>query len=126
MAHFVRLDENNVVVEVIVVANQDTADAYGVEKEYIGAAFCERLFGGRWVQTSYNGNFRKRYAGKGMTYREDIDAFVYPQPFPSWTLNPETAEWEAPVPQPTVGMWRWDEAQQQWVSASYADIKVFE
>lgn len=126
MAHFVRLDENNVVVEVVVIANQDTADAYGVEKEYIGAAFCERLFGGRWVQTSYNGNFRKRYAGKGMTYREDLDAFVYPQPFPSWTLDPVTAEWKAPVPMPEIGMWRWNETTQQWEEDMAAKMGVFE
>ena len=65
MAHFAELDSNNVVLRVIVVDNKDTADAAGVEKEHIGAAFCERLLGGRWVQTSYNGNKRKNYAGIG-------------------------------------------------------------
>jgi hypothetical protein len=59
MAHFAELDANNVVLRVIVVGNSDTADASGVEKEYIGAAFCERLLGGTWKQTSYNANIRK-------------------------------------------------------------------
>jgi hypothetical protein len=66
VAHFAKLDENNVVTQVIVVDNKDCADASGVEKEYIGAAFCERLFGGTWKQTSYNGTFRKNYAGIGL------------------------------------------------------------
>ena len=115
MAHFAKLDENNVVTQVIVVANSDTADANGVEKEHIGAAFCERLFGGTWKQTSYNGNIRKNYAGIGYTYRADIDAFVAPQPYPSWTLD-DQAQWQAPVPMPTDGkMYAWDEAAQSWV-----------
>lgn len=115
MAHFAKLDENNVVTQVIVVANSDTADATGVEKEYIGAAFCERLFGGTWKQTSYNGNIRKNYAGIGYTYRADIDAFIAPQPYPSWTLD-DQAQWQAPVPMPTDGkMYAWDEAAQSWV-----------
>ena len=114
MAHFARLDENNVVIQVVVVANKDTADASGVEKEHIGAAFCERLLGGVWKQTSYNGNFRKNYAGIGYTYNADIDAFVPPKPFASWVLNEDTAQWEAPTPMPTEGMWRWDEETVSW------------
>jgi hypothetical protein len=113
LAHFAKI-ENNVVTQVIVVANKDTADANGVEKEYIGAAFCEKLFGGTWKQTSYNGNFRKNYAGIGYTYNADIDAFVPPKPFASWVLNNETAQWEAPVPMPEEGMWTWDEATTSW------------
>jgi hypothetical protein len=116
MAHFAELDLNNVVLRVVVVANKNTADANGVEKEYIGQAYCERLFGGRWVQTSYNASFRKNYAGIGYTYREDIDAFVQPQPFPSWTANPDTGMWEPPVPKPEDGkLYNWDEATQSWV-----------
>jgi hypothetical protein len=114
MAHFAKLDENNVVTQVIVVDNKDTADAFGVEKEYIGAAFCERILGGVWKQTSYNGNFRKNYAGIGFIYREDIDAFVPPQPYPSWVLNNDKAQWEAPTPMPTEGIWRWDEDTTNW------------
>jgi hypothetical protein len=120
LAHFAKI-ENNVVTQVIVVANKDTADANGVEKEYIGAAFCEKLFGGTWKQTSYNGTIRKNYAGIGYTYNADIDAFVPPQPYASWTLNNETAQWEAPMPMPEDAgtgeppkMYSWDEATTSW------------
>ena len=120
MAHFAQLDENNVVTQVIVVANSDTADASGVEKEHIGAAFCERLFGGTWKQTSYNGNKRKNYAGIGYTYREDIDAFVAPKPYASYVLNETTAQWEPPVPMPNDGgQYTWDEDNQAWVESNY-------
>jgi hypothetical protein len=117
MAHFAELDGNNVVLRVVVVANKNTADANGVEKEYIGQAYCERLFGGTWKQTSYNANFRKNYAGIGYTYHEDIDAFAPPQPFPSWTLNPDTAMWEAPIPMPVSEdgtIYLWNETTQSW------------
>lgn len=99
MAHFAELDSNNVVKRVIVVSDQDTSDQTGVEKEAIGVAFCKSLFGEHtiWKQTSYNAKFRKRYAGKGMTYREDLDAFIPQQPFPSWSLNEQDAKWEPPV-----------------------------
>jgi hypothetical protein len=114
MAHFAELDANNVVLRVIVVDNKDTADANGVEKEHIGAAFCERLFGGNWKQTSYNGNMRKNYAGIGHTYQADIDAFVPPKTFASWVLN-DKAQWEAPVAMPADDkMYSWDEQNQQW------------
>ena len=115
MAHFAKLDENNVVTQVIVVDNNDTADAYGVEKEHIGAAFCERLFGGTWKQTSYNGNIRKNYAGIGFTYDADLDAFVPPKPFNSWILNTDLAQWEAPIAMPDDGMYSWDEATTSWI-----------
>ena len=116
MAHFAEIDENNVVQRVIVVANKDTADANGNEVESIGVAFCQRLLGGTWVQTSYNAKFRKNYAGIGYTYDTAIDAFVPPKPYPSWVLNSDTAQWEAPVPMPTDGkMYSWDEDTQSWV-----------
>lgn len=117
MAHFAELDANNVVLRVIVIDNKDTADAHGVEKEYIGAAFCERLFGGTWKQTSYNGRKRKNYAGIGYTFRADIDAFVPPQPFPSWTLD-ANANWMPPISMPTDGMYTWDEATTSWIAAN--------
>jgi hypothetical protein len=123
MAHFAQLDVNNVVTQVIVVSNKDTSDANGVEKESIGIAFCERLFGGNWKQTSYNGNMRKNYAGIGYTYNADIDAFVPPKPFASWVLNNDTAQWDAPVPRPEVGLWAWDEETQQWVPDAYAGVQ---
>lgn len=114
MAHFAELDSNNVVLRVIVVANGDTSDAEGNEKEHIGQAFCEKLLGGRWVQTSYNGKVRKRYAGVGYKYDAALDAFIAPQPFPSWSLDANT-DWQAPVPMPTDGkMYSWDEAAQSW------------
>ena len=115
MAHFAKIDENNVVTQVVVVDNKDTSDAEGVEKEHIGAAYLEKILGGNWKQTSYNGNFRKNYAGIGYTYRSDIDAFVPPKPFPSWLLN-ANAQWEAPVAMPTDGqMYSWDEENINWV-----------
>lgn len=112
MAHFAQLDENNLVTQVIVIDNKDTADAAGVEKEHIGAAFCERLLGGTWKQTSYNSNFRKRYAGKGMKYDADLDMFVVPQPYPSWTLD-ANGDWQPPTPQPE-GDYEWNEGTQSW------------
>lgn len=119
MAHFAELDENNVVLRVIVVANDDTADANGNEVESIGAAFCQKLLGGNWVQTSYNGKIRKHYAGIGYTYDVARDAFVPPQPYPSWVLNTNTAQWESPVPYPNDGKaYYWDEAMQLWVQQS--------
>ena len=121
MAHFAEIDENGVVLRVIVVGNKDTADANGVEKEHIGAAFCERLFGGTWKQTSYNGNIRKNYAGIGYIYRADIDAFVPPQPFPSWVLN-DKAQWESPIPMPADASmekrYTWNEATTSWVEVT--------
>lgn len=115
MAHFAELDDNNVVLRVIVVGNRDTSTPDGTEVESIGIAFCQRLFGGNWKQTSYNGNFRKRYAGIGYTYNETLDAFIPPQPFPSWTLDNATADWVAPVPYPTDGkMYSWNETTQSW------------
>ena len=123
MAHFAKI-ENGVVTQVIVVANKDTADASGVEKEHIGAAFCERLFGGEWKQTSYNGNFRKNYAGIGYTYNAGIDAFVPPKPFASWVLDNDTAQWNAPVAMPADAgtgdppkRYDWDEPTTSWVEA---------
>jgi len=120
MAHFAELDANNVVLRVIVIATKDNSDANGVEKESIGRAFCERLFGGNWVQTSYNGNMRKRYAGIGYLYDPALDAFIAPQPFPSWALD-DNADWQAPVPMPTDGkMYAWDEDAQAWVVSDMA------
>jgi hypothetical protein len=118
MAHYAQIDENNIVTQVIVIDNKDTADANGTEKEYIGAAFCERLFGGTWKQTSYNATIRKNYAGIGYKYHADIDAFAAPQPYPSWTLD-ANAQWQPPVAMPTDGTmespYTWDEATTSWI-----------
>ena len=79
MAHFAELDENNVVLRVIVVHNNDTHDADGVEHEALGQAFCTNLLGGNWKQTSYNSNIRKSFAGIGSTYDPVLDEFVPPE-----------------------------------------------
>ena len=104
MAHFAQLDENNVVTQVIVVSNDDCSDGSGTESESIGVAFCQKLLGANtnWKQTSYNGNMRVRYAGIGYSYNESLDAFVPAQPHASWTLNNSTADWDAPITQPTL------------------------
>jgi hypothetical protein len=115
MAHFAELDANNVVLRVVVVSNADTSTPDGTEVESIGVAFCQRLFGGNWKQTSYNGNFRKRYSGIGYTYDAGLDAFVPPKPYPSWTLDTETADWEPPILYPTDGKrYLWNESTQSW------------
>lgn len=118
MAHFAEIDANDVVLRVVVIANEDTSDADGNEVESIGIAFCQRLFGGNWVQTSYHGNFRKRYASVGSTYNRTYDAFIPPKPYPSWTLDEVQLCWKAPTPMPNDGIWYlWDEATQSWVPA---------
>jgi len=116
MAHFAKI-ENGVVTQVIVVGNADTADADGMEKEHIGAAFCERLLGGEWKQTSYSNKMRKNYAGVGYSYDIARDAFIAPKPYPSWLLNENTCRWEAPTPMPDDGKsYQWDENQLNWVA----------
>ena len=108
MAHFAKLDANNVVEQVIVVANEDTADSAGVETEAIGVAFCQKLLGAstNWKQTSYNNTFRGNYAGIGMTYATNIatlgvgstDVFLTPNEHASWAVGVNTATWYAPTP----------------------------
>ncbi len=115
MAHFAELGENNTVLRVIVVDNKDTMNTNGVEVEEIGAAFCRNLLGGTWKQTSYNGNFRKNYAGFGFTYDSQRDAFIPPKPFDSWTLNETTCRWDAPVAYPSDGkLYTWNEETTTW------------
>jgi hypothetical protein len=115
MAHFAQLNENNLVTQVIVVANQDTADQDGVENEAIGSQFCNNLLGGKWVQTSYNAKIRKNYAGVGYKYDSELDAFIPPQPFNSWILDTEKAQWKAPVDYPTEeGRFVWNEETLTW------------
>ena len=98
MAHFAKLDENNVVTQVIVVDNKDITDPHtGQEDEILGIAFCKKLLGGNWKQTSYNSNMRVRYAGIGYSYNAGLDAFVPPQPYASWVLDNDTADWVSPL-----------------------------
>ena len=118
MAHFCKLDENNIVEQVVVISNDDIKDENGNEIEEIGIAFCKKIFGDdtNWKQTSYNNNFRVRYAGTGYKFYEDLNAFVPPSTFPSWILNEETCLWEAPVPYPTDGkVYNWNEELGDWV-----------
>ena len=114
MAHFAQINSDNVVTQVIVVSNDDCGGGNYPESDPIGAAFCTNLLGGTWKQTSYNNNFRKRYAGIGYTFDAGRDAFIAPKPYPSWTLNETTCDWEAPVAKPEEGIWTWNEANQEW------------
>ena len=115
MAHFAQLDEQNNVTQVIVVANEELLEN-GLESESKGIAFCQSLFGGIWVQTSYNGNVRKNYAGIGYTYDKQRDAFIPPKPYPSWVLIEDTCLWASPIPMPTDGKrYSWDEPTLAWV-----------
>ena len=102
MAHFAKLN-NNTVTQVI-VAEQDF-----INSGQVGDSFL-------WVQTSYNNNFRKNYAGVGFTYDKTRDAFIPPKPYPSWILDEDTCNWEAPVPYPTDGLtYQWDEETLTWI-----------
>jgi len=105
MAHFAKLN-NNTVTEVIVA-----------EKNFINSGLVGDEF--LWVQTSYNSNFRKNYAGVGMTYDKTRDAFIHTKPYPSWTLNESTCNWEAPVAYPDDGkMDTWNEETTNWVEVT--------
>lgn len=119
MAHFAQLDQNNVVVQVIVVNNNELLDN-GVENETKGISFCQSLFGPDtiWVQTSYNSNFRKRYAGVGFTYDSVLNAFIVPKPtmYPSWVVDPVTTDWTPPIPRPSGIVCNWDESKIDWVT----------
>ena len=125
MANFAELNKNNQVIRVIVVHNNELLDN-GVELESKGIAFCESLFGGKWIQTSYNTKnginlisgipIRKNFAGIGYTYDEVKDAFIPPKGFNSWILNEDTCSWEAPIPMPTDNKkYIWDEKELKWV-----------
>jgi hypothetical protein len=103
MSHFAKLD-NNVVTEVI-VSEQDFINSGAVGDSFL------------WVQTSYNGNFRKNYASVGGTYDKAKDAFIAPKPYPSWVLVEDTCQWEAPVSYPTDGQsYSWDEDTTAWAA----------
>jgi hypothetical protein len=114
MAHFAEIDTNNTVKQVIVVANAELLDN-GTESEAKGIAFCQSIFGGTWVQTSFNGSIRKNFAGVGYTYNKDKDAFIAPRPYNSWTLDEATCRWQAPTPMPTDGkFYYWSEDDLSW------------
>jgi hypothetical protein len=118
MASFTKLNENNIVLEVLALSNDVIGNLPFPESEPLGVAFLADWSGGytNWKQTSYNRNFRKNYAGIGYTYDSVLDAFVPPKPFPSWLLDTNTCQWQAPVPYPNDGkLYSWNEATQSWV-----------
>jgi len=126
MASFAKLGLNNKVIEVLSVHNNELLDSNGVEQEVNGIDFLTKLTGYPvWKQTSYNTHsgvhklggtpFRKNHAGIGYTYDEDRDAFIAPQPFPSWILNEDTCLWEAPTPRPDdEKRYNWNESTKSW------------
>lgn len=118
MAHFAKLDANNIVTDVIVVGDDDCLDDNNNESEAVGIAFCQSLFGSdtTWKQTSYNATIRKNFAAVGYEYDSAKDAFIAPQPYNSWTLNTTTCQWEAPTSHPTDGKsYYWDEPTTTWI-----------
>jgi len=116
MAHFAKIDSNNIVEIVHVVNNEVIKKEDGTEDEAKGKEFLNSLFGSAtWVQTSYNNNFRKNYASIGYTYDSVRDAFIPPKPYNSWVLNEDSCQWEPPVEFPNVNnRYNWNEETQQW------------
>ena len=106
MAHFARIDADNIVVQVLVVPD---------EQEHRGQDFLanDLQLGGNWIQTSYNHRIRKQFAGIGYTYNPTADVFISPQPYPSWNLD-SNFDWQAPVEKPSEGIWGWDELSGTW------------
>ena len=112
MASFLRLDENNIVIQAVAL------DDSMATTEDIGIAYLKSLHGirGDWIQTYQDGT-RKNYGGLGYTYNESKDAFISPQPYPSWILNEDTCKWEAPIVRPTdvdERKYIWDEENTEW------------
>jgi hypothetical protein len=117
MAHWAEINENNIVVRVLVTNNDLSNDG----KDFVNS------IGGTWIQTSYNSTIRKNFASPGMKYDLDRDAFIYPKPFPSWTLNEDTCRWEAPTPMPiNDNQYNWDEAAAAWVVLVIDPVDVIE
>ena len=119
MAHFAKIGLDNLVTDVLVVANREIMDSTGVEYESIGVEFFKNLTGHEtWIQTSYNGTIRKNYAGIVYTYDSQRDAFIPPKPYPSWTLVEETCRWVSPISYPTDGkLYNWNEETLSWIEA---------
>lgn len=107
MAHFAELNENNIVIRVLKISDEHEAD---------GENWCNKIFGGRWKQTSYNARIRKNYAGIGHYYDESYDAFIPPKPYSSWILNMNTFLWEAPKIKPNDDNdYYWSEEDVNWI-----------
>jgi len=117
MAHFAKIDENNIVQEIIVISNDDCQNLNFPESETIGQNFIASIgLMGTWKQTSYNSTFRKRYAGIGDKYDESKDAFIIPQPHQSWVLNEDICLWEYPIEKPNDNKtYVWNEQSQSWI-----------
>jgi hypothetical protein len=120
MAHFAEIDFNNKVLRVVVACNQDIANNGGELSEQAAEHFktvCPLSENGiKWVQTSYNNNFRKKYAGRGYIYDSIKDKFISPQPYPSWTLD-SNDDWISPIPYPNnedKSLYKWNETNQSW------------
>jgi hypothetical protein len=107
MAHFAEIDENNVVLRVVVVP--DTEENRG--NEFLSV---DLGLGGTWIQTSYNDNIRKQFAGIGFTYNPENDVFIRPKPYESWGLD-ANFDWQPPVPMPNHGAWIWSEESMSWL-----------
>lgn len=119
--HYAELNENNEVIYVAYMDDEIITDENGNEVEELGIQHLHTHHGAdrRWVRTSYNANFRGKYAALGDTYRQDLDIFIGPSPFPSWTLNETVGEWEAPIPMPDPYFrynYLWLEESQEWFS----------
>lgn len=125
MAHFAELDINNKVLRVVVACNQDIANNGGEQSEQAAKHFetvCALSSNGvKWIQTSYNNNFRKQYAGINYIYDSIKDKFIAPKPYPSWSLDTND-DWKAPIAYPTILLdsynknyiISWDENEQKW------------
>jgi hypothetical protein len=109
MAHFAEIDPENLLVRRVLVVPND--------QEHRGQEFLanDLGLGGTWIQTSYNNNIRKNFAGAGYTYDEERDAFIAPKPFNKWILNEETCQWEAPILRPgDSNQFWWNENKKEW------------
>tara|TARA_R100000773_G_scaffold23816_1_gene20977 strand:+ start:1312 stop:1755 length:444 start_codon:yes stop_codon:yes gene_type:complete len=141
MAHFAKINENNIVTKVITISNDVLIDNNGEEQEQLGIDFLNNLYKTDnviWKKTSYNTYngkhyyenesgervesedqskaFRKNHAGIGHTYDATRDAFIRPKPYDSWVLNETTCDWDAPISEPSDGKnYKWDESSNSWV-----------
>jgi hypothetical protein len=124
MAHYAFLDENNIVTEVITGVDEDVTQIDVDGTEIGGSSVAWETWYGNFKgqtckRTSYNGNIRKNYAGIGYKYDLEFDAFIPPQPHPSWKLDYTTFNWVAPISKPNDiegYRWVWSEVNQEWVS----------
>jgi hypothetical protein len=118
MAHFAELDDQNIVIRVLVTDNNDPNGDEGYQ-------WLIDNLGGTWIQTSYNANFRKNFAGIGYSYNQELDSFVAPQPYPSWKLDKRNSRWKAPVAYPTDGFtYSWNEDSLAWELTDFSESEA--